>query len=746
MSYRLPANTATTYTIPVTVAEIAGGAFANSKLESIVISERIKAISAYAFSDSKSLKTIVIPASVTTVDTGAFMGCSALESITIPASVTYIGDSAFANCTSLSTFTLAERKDNITVGAYLFYGCESITKTYEFPGVTDFTPYMYAGTGITSITFADNTNYNVEGVFANSALTTVTFGEMTGTMNNLGNFFFAGSKLTSVVIPEGFHVIGKSAFANCESLVSVTISSRSISDNAFENCKALINFTVLKPASLDPREEFTVGVGEGAFANDTALSNTNIFDFVYQYSKEAFLNCSSLTGEISLNNRLGSIGDYAFSGTNFTKITINGREFSFYEYALAGLTEATTVYFASANSLEALIERMGNNDKWVANTTAKLTFYTPSSDVEVTLTDEELKTLDTYVNEGMIDKSMVETVKEKWLAYKASFVTLSPSKELTKEEIAALDEFANSCKISEKLKTELPKMWIEYRMNLAKELTSHPKYFTEEELKSFDELAGKMAAETQTAFKQAWFEYKLAYNDANPSDTVGKDEMELVYNFCKELGLDTDFANELINRWPAYKKTLAAGLVKPVYIDLTADELKALENFCKNWSIPDALEDLKLGWMEYKGALVISGKEDAAELNADEIALVNTMISTYGLNAKLATELQNSLLKYKQTYADYIMKSVPLTDEENKMVEEFLANAGLSKEMLAEIQNALLAYKKAFYLSGFQPGKELSEDETAKYNAFMEKYGVDAKLVEKFMQTFMEYRLKLAGK
>lgn len=748
--YYSPANTAKSYTLPDTVVNIAVGAFADSKLETIVLHERIKTITTYAFAYSESLKSINIPASVTAIESSAFAGCSALETITIPASVRSLGDYAFANCSSLATFTLAERKDDITVGAHLFDGCASITQTYEFPGVKDYTPYMYAGTGITSVTFADGANYNVEGVFANSALETVTFGKMTGNMNKMGKALFAGTKIKNITIPEGFYMIPESAFKDCKNLVSVTFSASSIEISAFEGCTALTTVTVVRPSYCGPRDMFQIHVYDRAFANATKLSNTNLFEFAYAFGNEAMLNCSGLTGEISFNNMLNSIGNRAFTGTNLSKLTFSGREYQFETYAFEGLTSSTEVYLSNLSTIEAYIERAGFDNGWYNNTEAKITFYTPNNgEVEVTLTDEELKNLEMYVAEGMIDKSMMDGIKEVWLAYKASFVTLYPAGELTKEEIGALDEFVNNFKIDGKLAGELPKMWIEYRNTLAKELINHPKYFTADELATFDEIMAKgVTEEAKNALKQMWFEYKINFNETNPSDEITKEEMEPLHVLCSEYDIPEGVRDELINRWPEYKKQLAAALVtvEPFYINLTDSELKALENFCANWGIKDGLEDLKLGWMAYKGALVITGKGDAAELTPEEEALVDALVATYGIEPKAAQEFKDSLLRYKQDYSKYFLSGqISINEKDNALLDEFIKANNLTEDDRKIAEQDLLNYKKSFYLAEVQPGKSLTAEEETGLVEFLTKFGLDAKLAMEYTDRFIEYKMGLAG-
>lgn len=53
-------------------------------------------------------------------------------------------------------------------------------------------------------------------------------------------------KIESITIPEGYEIIGKNAFAGCESLVSITLPStlKTIDSRAFKGCKALRKITI----------------------------------------------------------------------------------------------------------------------------------------------------------------------------------------------------------------------------------------------------------------------------------------------------------------------------------------------------------------------------------------------------------------------------------------------------------------------------------------------------------------------
>lgn len=84
------------YVIPPTVKTIGAYSFANSRLDSIFISNSVTEIEPGAF-NSSLVKYVDIPSSVTTIGYNAFSFCLVLKSIRIPASVKNIGFAAFAS-------------------------------------------------------------------------------------------------------------------------------------------------------------------------------------------------------------------------------------------------------------------------------------------------------------------------------------------------------------------------------------------------------------------------------------------------------------------------------------------------------------------------------------------------------------------------------------------------------------------------------------------------------------------------
>ena len=99
--------------------------------------------------------------------------------------------------------------------------------------------------------------------------------------------------------------IGRSAFAGCSSLTSLTIpnSVTSIGDGAFYGCSGLTSVTI--PNSV-------TSIGEGAFRYCSSLTSVTIPNSVTSIGDVAFRGCSSLTS-VTIPNSVTSIGRFAFS-------------------------------------------------------------------------------------------------------------------------------------------------------------------------------------------------------------------------------------------------------------------------------------------------------------------------------------------------------------------------------------------------------------------------------------------------
>ena len=113
------------------------------------------------------------------------------------------------------------------------------------------------------------------------------------------------SKLTSVVIPEGYKYIGQYAFQYCTSLISVTFptSLTWVTNYCFYRCSSL---------ALEALPDTFISIGMSAFTECTSLALTSLPSSLTSVGQNAFSGCTSLSIS-ELPPLLTSIGSNAFS-------------------------------------------------------------------------------------------------------------------------------------------------------------------------------------------------------------------------------------------------------------------------------------------------------------------------------------------------------------------------------------------------------------------------------------------------
>ena len=345
--------------VPKSVTSIGDGAFDGcSSLSSIAISDSITSISAWTFDGCKSLRSLIIPDSVTCIGNEAFRGCSSLCSLVIPDSVTSIGDGAFDGCSSLRSLVIPDCVTSIRDGA--FDGCSSLRSLIIPDSVTSIGDGAFSScSSLRSLVIPDSVTSIGNGVFSScSSLRSLVIPD--SVVNIKGNPFcywkgkleclsasfiyednvlfnmdksklisFRNQEAKSFIIPDGVMSIGKCAFVDCYSLVSISIpnsvtsigeesfidcsslrslvipdSVTSIGDGAFWGCSSLSSLVI--PASV-------TSIGAWAFGGCKSLSSLVIPDSVTSIGYSAFDGCSSLSSLV-IPNSVTSIGDSAFSG------------------------------------------------------------------------------------------------------------------------------------------------------------------------------------------------------------------------------------------------------------------------------------------------------------------------------------------------------------------------------------------------------------------------------------------------
>jgi hypothetical protein len=202
-----------------------------------------------------TITSVTIPQGVTTIREYAFEGCAGLTSVAIPDSVTEIEKYAFQGCYAqwsvdstgkqspkygIASVTLG--KGLVKIGTGAFEGCE-LLKTITLPeGLQTIENDAFSGcAALTSITIPASVT-TLKG-FNKSGLVSVTLSKG---ITVIGQSAFMGSKLKTVVIPEGLTTIEMTAFQECSDLSSVTLPStiKKIGYSTFASCPVLAAVTI----------------------------------------------------------------------------------------------------------------------------------------------------------------------------------------------------------------------------------------------------------------------------------------------------------------------------------------------------------------------------------------------------------------------------------------------------------------------------------------------------------------------
>ncbi len=241
------------------LAKINEGAFRNSSLTTVPLTDYITLIDAYAFAGCTKLETFSPTRSIIEIGESAFNGCASLKTLNfIGSSVTTLRDSAFSNCSALEQLELPEtiiqlktncfsncknlsevilRSPNLKMERYVFNLCDSLTSIgplnsdadIKYAWKTEIPNYAFAmgnrQTNINHIILSPTIERIGEGAFQSTLIKKITH---SGEQNPLD---------TTLILPESLRSIGAHAFKYCRLLNSIVIPAtiNSIGANAFAN-------------------------------------------------------------------------------------------------------------------------------------------------------------------------------------------------------------------------------------------------------------------------------------------------------------------------------------------------------------------------------------------------------------------------------------------------------------------------------------------------------------------------------
>ena len=238
---------------------------------------------------------------------------SPLHSLTIGDNVT-IGGYAFYGAAELETFTLG--KDAV-IGEYAFYNA-SMLKELDLSAVKSIGDYAFSGDALYLSLDSAFTTYALDedGYYMYSyhapALESIDLSAAT----ELGIHAFRHNRsLTSVHLGSGITKLPEAVFNGCVSLADINLS------NVLELGNYALAETVVTSADLS---NATV-IGDYALYNNAVLASVALNKNGCTVGEGAFAYCSALS-ELTNDQAITAIGDYAFAYTALTKADLSAAE------------------------------------------------------------------------------------------------------------------------------------------------------------------------------------------------------------------------------------------------------------------------------------------------------------------------------------------------------------------------------------------------------------------------------------
>ncbi|MGN1077662.1 MAG: leucine-rich repeat protein, partial [Candidatus Gallimonas sp.] len=313
----------------VQLEEIGAYAFAETAIPSVLLCDTVVSVGDYAFYHCANVADFRLSASISYVGDYAFAGLPLITSVTIAGNDTTIGAGAFEDCSSLESVTLQSGVNTIGNFAFGFTAISTITLPET---IVAFDGNPFPGCNLESIDIqAPNADLVFDAVagtmlnadktllyFATPDTTTISFVDSSITSVMPGAL--AGTKITSITLPDSFTTIADGTFRNCKQLESIVIGKNitRIGDAAFEGCTAL--------ASVEFEQGGTQGISIGAraFKGCTALTEIELPDRLRDYG-EIITRQATLFGrpwgEEEFNCGGAGIGESAFEGSGLVHVT-----------------------------------------------------------------------------------------------------------------------------------------------------------------------------------------------------------------------------------------------------------------------------------------------------------------------------------------------------------------------------------------------------------------------------------------
>ena len=372
---------------PSTMKEIAGYAFKNTSLKTVLFPSAIEKIGNYAFGDIETLTSIDVGSNLVT-GWNAFSGSKNLVTINLKSGARKIVDGFLAD-TGITEFVVPEGVEEI--GKDAFSSNKQLTKITLPSTLKTIGEGAFSNTGLKEIVIPASMKKIPNGILQNTQIERLVLSEgveeigdyafennqhlksvlLPSTLKKIGIGSFRNTGLKEVVLPTGLEEIGEKAFSyNNLSEVILPTYLKTLGDYAFSNnnLKEVTlpsHLEVLGTAFVDNSELSKITFSEGlkeirgtSYSSTSAFSGTSIKSVVLPKSLEkigdrAFYNLKSLA-DISIPENVTSIGNEAFYNTGLTSIDLPANLKTIGRYAFSGTKLKKVV-------LPSQVETIGNH-------------------------------------------------------------------------------------------------------------------------------------------------------------------------------------------------------------------------------------------------------------------------------------------------------------------------------------------------------------------------------------------------
>lgn len=265
-----------------------------SSIEYVELPDYLEEIPAKSFMNCKNLETVVVHSNTKSIALETFAGCNKLENvITANSALNSIGDYAFKE-TSLSQIDLPDSVSTLGVGA--FQDVDTI-QSVDYPtGLKSVPAYTFDGCeNLSSLTFPNP-----------------------DTIESIGEAAFRGTSFVTFTVPKKVSKISDHTFSNCDLLEKVYVyddaSLNRIDAYAFDGSNS---FSALLLLDEEGHVLSTCTDDKTVYLPKTLTSlsaATTASKGGYQFRK-------TLVEHVVINDKLGSIGEYAFAETPLKSVT-----------------------------------------------------------------------------------------------------------------------------------------------------------------------------------------------------------------------------------------------------------------------------------------------------------------------------------------------------------------------------------------------------------------------------------------